>query len=113
MGCEGNVDMANYVTMRRWGLKPGHTEDELLEFVNTGIVPAWREIAGCLSLNFLRVHNANAYLAVTYWDSKDASDRWAGAEGQAWREQHRDVLERWLELMAFQDELETDLLVVG
>jgi heme-degrading monooxygenase HmoA len=66
-----------------------------------------------LSLNFLRVHGGSSYLAVTYWESKHASEAWAGADGAAWRQQHRSVLERWLDLMTFQDEIEADLLVVG
>jgi heme-degrading monooxygenase HmoA len=105
--------MADYVTIRRWALKQEFNEGTLLEFVNQGIVSAWREIPGCLSLNFFRVRGSISYLAVTYWDSKDAAETWAGAEGHDWRERHRAVLERWLELMTFQDEMETDLLVVG
>ncbi len=105
--------MANYVTIRRWALKPGHDEAEILSFVNEGVVAAWRKIPGCLSLNFLRVRDGASYLAVTYWESKEDCDRWAGAEGQSWRDEHRSILERWLQLVAFQDELETDLLVVG
>lgn len=105
--------MADYVTIRRWSLKPDYDELALLSFVSDGIVPAWRAIPGCLSLNFLGVRGGTSYLAVTYWESKDAAERWAGSGGQAWRETHRGVLERWLELMTFQDEMETDLLIVG
>jgi heme-degrading monooxygenase HmoA len=105
--------MSDFVTMRRWALKPGVDEATLLSFVNDGIVPAWRKIDGCLSLNLLRVRNPASYLAVTYWESKDALDRWSGVGGQSWRDEHRAVLERWLDLMVFQDEQEADLLVVG
>lgn len=105
--------MVDYVTIRRWSLKPSSDEQALLSFVNDGIVPAWREIPGCLSLNFLRVRGSASYLAVTYWESKAAAETWAGAGGHDWREQHRGVLERWLELMTFQDEMEADLLTVG
>jgi heme-degrading monooxygenase HmoA len=105
--------MADYVTIRRWSLKPVSDEADLLAFVNDGIVPAWRDIPGCLSLNFLRVRDHASYLAVTYWQSKDDAERWAGPEGHGWRERHRGVLERWLELMSFQDEMEADLLTVG
>lgn len=105
--------MVDYVTIRRWALKPGQDEEALLSFVTSGIVAAWRKIPGCRSLNFLRVREGGSYLAVTYWESKEHCDRWAGAEGQAWRDEHRVILERWLQFVAFQDELETDLLVVG
>ena len=105
--------MVDYVTIRRWSLKPECDEAGLLAFVNDGIVPAWRRIGGCLSLNLLRVRGEWSYLAVTYWESKEHLDRWSGADGQAWRDEHRAVLEKWLALMSFQDEIEADLLVVG
>lgn len=105
--------MADYVTIRRWARKAGKDEAEILSFVNGSIIGAWRKIPGCLSLNFLRVRDGVSYLAVTYWETKEHCDRWAGPDGQAWRDEHRTVLERWLDLMAFQDELEADLLVVG
>lgn len=105
--------MADYVTIRRWTAKAGKQETDILQLVNDNIVDAWRKIPGCLSLNFLRVHNGVSYLAVTYWESKEHCERWAGPEGQPWRDEHRSILERWLELMAFQDEMEADLLVVG
>lgn len=105
--------MADYVTIRRWSLKPGSDEETLLSFVREGIAPAWREIPGCLSLNFLSVRGASSYLAVTYWQSKEAAENWAGAGGHDWREKYRGVLERWLELTTFQDETEADLLIVG
>lgn len=105
--------MSDYVTIRRWSLKPEHDEASLLKFVNDGIVPAWRKIEGCLSLNLLRVRGSQSYLAVTYWESKARLDDWSGAGGQSWRDEHRTVLEQWLALMTFQDEVEADLLVVG
>jgi heme-degrading monooxygenase HmoA len=105
--------MADYVTIRRWSLKQKTDEAALLSFVNDGIAPAWREIPGCLSLNFLRVRGGPSYLAVTYWQSKEAAETWAGPGGHDWREKHRGILERWLELTSFQDEMEADLLIVG
>lgn len=105
--------MVDYVTIRRWSLKPERDEASLLAFVNEGIVPAWRKIKGCLSLNLLSVRGGASYLAVTYWESKDDLDRWSGPDGQAWREEHRAVLEQWLAFMSFQDEIEADLLIVG
>ncbi len=105
--------MVDYVTIRRWSSKPEHDEASLLAFVNEGIVPAWRKIDGCLSLNLLRVRDETSYLAVTYWESKEDLDRWSGPQGQQWRDEHRLVLEQWLSFMSFKDEVEADLLVVG
>jgi heme-degrading monooxygenase HmoA len=105
--------MPNYVTIRRWALKPPADEDTLLSFVSSELVPAWRKIPGCLSLNLLALRDRSAYLAVTYWESKEACDAWGASGGGSWREEHRAILERWLELMSFQDEMDADLLVVG
>lgn len=103
----------DYVTIRRWALKPEHDEATLLSFVDGELAPAWRKIPGCLSLNLLRVRDQPSYLAVTYWETKAACDAWGGTAGQSWRDEHRAVLERWLDLMSYQDEIEADLLVVG
>lgn len=105
--------MADYVTMRRWAIREGVDEAALLALVRDGIVPAYREQPGCLSLNLLRVNNPPSYLAVTYWESKAAFDAWAGAAGQTWRDDHRPTLERWLEMMVFQEEWDAELLVRG
>lgn len=105
--------MANYVTMRRWALKDGASEDDLITLVRDGIVPAYKKQPGCLSLNLMRVTEGRAYLAVTYWHDKAAFDAWAGPSGETWRSDHRATLEHWLQLMVFQEEWDADLLIVG
>jgi hypothetical protein len=105
--------MANYVTIRRWTLKEGADEGAVLALVRDQIAPAYRSQPGCLSLNLLKLRDQPSYLAVTYWDSRASFDAWAGPPGQPWRDAYRPTLERWLELMAFQDDMEAELLVVG
>jgi heme-degrading monooxygenase HmoA len=105
--------MHNFVTLRRWALREGASEDELLALVRDGIVPAYRRQPGCLSLNLLKVADSSSFLAITYWDSRASFENWAGEAGHQWREDYRPTLERWLELMVFQEELEADLLIVG
>lgn len=103
----------NYVTIRRWALKSGSDEETLLRLVQDEVVPAYRAQPGCLSLNLLRVHDTNSYFAITYWESKAAFDAWTGPDGQSWRDAYRPVLQRWLEMMAFQEEFDADLVIVG
>lgn len=105
--------MVDYVTIRRWALKPDQNEPDLVSFVSGQLAPAWRKIPGCLSLNLLRLRGEPSYLAVTYWETSDACDAWGSGAGQSWRDEHGAVLERWLQLMSYQDEMEADLLVVG
>lgn len=105
--------MAEYVTVRRWSLKEGVPERELMELVRDGIIPAYKEQRGCMELELLRVVEPPSYLAISRWESRDAYNHWAGDEGQPWRERHRATLERWIEIMVFQEEWETESLLRG
>lgn len=105
--------MAEYVTIRRWSLKEGADESALVALVRDGIVPAYKSQPGCLKLELFRSAQPASYLAITYWESRAAFDGWAGEDGQAWRDAHRLTLERWLELMLFNDESTADLLASG
>ncbi len=105
--------MAEYITIRRWTLKDGTDESELVALVREGIIPAYKKQPGCLRLMLLRVADPPSYLATTHWESKAAYERWAGEGGQSWRDEYRPILERWLELMSFQDEWETDVVVAS
>jgi heme-degrading monooxygenase HmoA len=103
--------MAEYITIRRWALKEGVAESALVDLVRDGIIPAYKKQPGCLRLTLLRVNDPPSYLAMTHWESKAAYDRWAGDDGQSWRDEYRPTLERWLEIMSFQDEWETELVI--
>ncbi|MEX2246720.1 MAG: antibiotic biosynthesis monooxygenase [Dehalococcoidia bacterium] len=105
--------MAEYVTIRRWSLKEGADEASLLTLVRDGIMPAYKAQPGCLSLQLFRVGEPASYLAVTYWEGRAAYGSWAGEGGAAWRESYRPTLERWLEIMTFEQEFEAQLLVSG
>jgi hypothetical protein len=50
---------------------------------------------------------------VTYWDSKASFDNWAGPAGQTWRDEYRPTLERWLDIMSFEQEWSADSLLSG
>ena len=103
--------MTKYVTMRRWSLKEDADEAALIALVRDGIVPAYRRQPGCLKLALLRTADPVSYLALTYWESRAAFDAWAGEGGQRWRDEYRLTLERWLELMSFNEEWTADVLM--
>jgi heme-degrading monooxygenase HmoA len=105
--------MPGFVTVRRWALKHADREDELVAHVRDAIIPAYKEQAGCLDLELLRMSDTASYLAITHWDARASFEAWAGPAGQAWRDRHRGTLERWLELMAFQAEWDAEELVSG
>lgn len=105
--------MTEYVTVRRWSLREGADESALVALVRDGIVPAYRTQPGCLRLQLLRVTESKAYVAMTYWESKASFDAWAGEGGQAWRDRYRLTLQRWLELMTFEEEYAADVVATG
>jgi quinol monooxygenase YgiN len=105
--------MAEYVTLRRWSLKDGAEEKQLLDLVRDGIIPAYKSQPGCIRLALLRIADPLSYLAVTYWDSKASFDNWAGPAGQTWRDEYRPTLERWLDIMSFEQEWSADSLLSG
>ncbi|MHB8376984.1 MAG: antibiotic biosynthesis monooxygenase [Dehalococcoidia bacterium] len=103
--------MPEFVTIRRWALKEGAEEQELVAHVRDGIIPAYKEQPGCLELELLRTSEPRSYLAITHWDARSSFEAWIGAEGQSWRDRHHGTFERWLELMAFQAEWDAEEIV--
>ncbi len=100
--------MAEFVTIRRWALREGGKEQDLIALVRQEIIPAYKEQPGCLELELLRTSESHAYLAITHWDARASFEAWAGPAGQAWRDRHRATFERWLALMAFQAEWDAE-----
>ena len=107
----GTQSMAEFATIRRWALKEGTTEEALLTFVTGKMIPAYRKIPGCLRQHLFRAGDPPSYVALTFWESKASADAWSGPAGQAWRDEHRETLARWLELMSFREELDAEVVV--
>lgn len=105
--------MPEYVTFRRWSLREGADEAALTALVREEIIPAYKRAGGVIVQELVRAGDPPSYLAVTVWRDRAAYDTWAGPGGQQWRDEHRRTLERWLDMMSFQDEMEGDLLVTS
>ncbi len=103
--------MAEFATIRRWSLNDGASEADLLALVRERLIPAYKAVPGCLRQHLLRAGDQRSYLALTFWDSKGSADAWAGAAGEAWRQEHGETIARWLELMSFREEFDADVLV--
>jgi hypothetical protein len=100
--------MVQFVTIRRWALKDNATETELVQHVRERLIPAYQEQPGCLELELLRTSDSGSYLAITHWDTRASFEAWAGPGGESWRKRYAGVLERWLEMMAFQAEWDAE-----
>ena len=103
--------MTEFATIRRWTLNEGADESALLALVREKMIPAYKQAPGCLRQHLFRVPGDRSYVALTFWDSKASADGWAGAAGAPWREQHRETIARWLELMSFREELDAEVVV--
>ena len=102
--------MTEFATIRRWSLNEGVDESVLLALVSERLIPAYKRVPGCLRQHLFRAGGPRSYVALTFWDGKASADAWAGAAGQAWRDEHRDILARWLELMSFREEFDAEVL---
>ena len=102
--------MPEFATIRRWVLNEGAAEAALLALVGDRLIPAYKQVPGCLRQHIFRTGGPRSYVALTFWDSEASADAWAGAAGEAWRNEHRDTLARWLELMSFREEFDAEVL---
>lgn len=105
--------MPEFITIRRWALKPDAAEPDLVTHVRDMIIPAYKEQPGCLQLELMRMSDTHSYLAITHWTDRASFEAWAGPSGETWRNRHRDTLNRWLELMAFEAEWDAEDIVSG
>ena len=105
--------MTEYVTHRRWQLKEDASEAALVALVRDEIAPAYRTQRGCNRLELLRVtsEDARSYLAITHWRSRAHFDAWADDGEQTWRDNYRRTLERWLQMMTFEEEFAAEHVI--
>ena len=97
--------MPEFFTFKRWALRDGREESELLELVHEEIVPHFRKLPGCLRLGLLHLVGTRSYLALQYWQSRE---RWrettASDYYRTWYEEYRPILDRWDEIMLLEEE---------
>jgi hypothetical protein len=106
--------MAEFITFKRWKLQDGQDESELLALVRNEIEPHYQQLLGCLGIGLLHILGTHSYLALQYWESRDAWQAAISADDYpAWLEAYQPALERWGQLMVFEDEWETEDLLGG
>ena len=104
--------MAEFITYKRWALRPGRGESELVELVRERIVPHFKKLQGCLGLGLFRIEGTRSYLALQYWESQE---RWLDTTDsdyyKTWYEEYLPILDRWDEIMAFEQEWDAQELL--
>ena len=97
--------MPEFITFKRWALRDGRGESELVELVREEIVPHYLKLPGCRGLALLSIEDTRSYLALQYWESRE---RWTETTGsdyyRTWYEEYLPILNRWDEIMAFEQE---------
>ena len=96
-----------FTTFKRWALKDGFQETDVVALVQGAILPSYRKLPDCLGIGLLRIEGTPSYLATQYWESRAARDAAISSESYAlWWAAYLPALEKWDELMAFEDEWE-------
>lgn len=107
--------MPEFITFKRWSLRDGCVESKLVRLVREEIIPHYEKLPGCLRLGLLNIAGTRTYLALQHWKNRET---WRAAmqseDYQAWYKTFKPVLERWDELMIFEEEWECeDVLDIG
>ncbi len=96
-----------FTTFKRWLLKDGASESEVVALVRVSILPAYHKLTGCLGIGLLRIEGTPSYLATQYWESRAARDAAITSEPYAkWWSAYLPTLDKWDEMMTFEDEWE-------
>jgi hypothetical protein len=104
--------MAEFVTYKRWRLKDGQREADLVNLVRNEIAPHYAKLEGGVRLGLQHISGAHAYLALQHWPSRAAwENTTSSAFYQAWLGEYEPILARWDQLMAFEDEWETEVIL--
>lgn len=100
-----------FTTYKRWTLKDGRDEVELVEIVSARIIPHYRRLDPEVRLRLLRVEGTRSYLALQDWPSRR---RWESAMAseafKAWFREYEPTLRDWDELVELEAEWETEEL---
>jgi Ribbon-helix-helix protein, copG family len=101
-----------FTTSRRWHLKDGSTESQLLALVHEEIVPAYRRLSRHVILGLQRIDGTLAYLTTQGWPTRTEFQlTMTGPAYEAWLESYKPALAAWHELMELESEWETEQLL--
>jgi quinol monooxygenase YgiN len=104
--------MAEFVTYKRWRLKEGKEEADLVDLVRNEIAPHYAKLSGSVQLGLQRIGDSQSYLALQHWPSRSAWETTtSSASYQAWLAAYEPILARWDQLMALEDEWVAEVIL--
>ncbi len=100
-----------YTTYKRWRLNPGTTVAQVAALVADGIAPHYRTLSSAVALGLEVIDGERAVLATQRWPSRAVFDAAMSSQGfTAWWDAYQPILQRWNELVTFDDEWATEVL---
>jgi hypothetical protein len=108
----GEFAMAQFVTYKRWRLKDGKHEADLVDLVRNEIAPHYVKLQGSVRLGLHRIEDTRSYLALQHWESRAAWETTTSSDFyQSWLGEYEPILARWDQLMEFEDEWEAEVIL--
>jgi hypothetical protein len=104
--------MAEFVTYKRWRLKDGKRESDLVDLVRDEIAPHYARLDGGVRLGLHRIRDTRSYLALQHWPSRAAWQTTTSSDlYTSWFAEYEPILARWDALMAFEDAWEAEVIL--
>ncbi len=101
--------MSEFITFKRWSLRAGREESELVRLVREEIIPHYGKLPGFLHLGLLHIAGTRSYLALQHWKNRDTWRATVESDDyHAWYNAYKPMLERWDEIMVFEEEWESE-----
>ncbi|MEM7020127.1 MAG: hypothetical protein AAF512_22645 [Pseudomonadota bacterium] len=100
--------MPEFTTFKRWQLKKGCQESELLDLVREQIIPHYQKLSNQVTLALLNIEGTQSYLALQYWESREIWEATMQSDAfKNWFEAYQPILAQWDELVTFEDSWES------
>ena len=107
--------MSEYITSKRWSLRDGRQESELVELVREETASHYEKLPGFVRLGLLHIAGTRSYLALQHRKNRDTWRATVESDDyESWLQGYGPMLERWDKLMIFEEDWECeDLLDKG
>jgi quinol monooxygenase YgiN len=101
--------MAEFMTFKRWKLSQEADEGEVVRLVRNAIIPAYKQLPGCIKIGLLCIDGTRSYLATQHWESRAARDKALNAPAYAsWLAAYQPALAQWHAIMTLEEEWEAE-----
>ena len=104
--------MSEFITIKRWSLRDGRQESELVELVREEIASHYEKLPGFVRLGLLHIAGTRSYLALQHGKNRDTWRATVESDDyEFWLQGYAPMLERWDKLMIFEEDWECEELL--